>query len=120
MSTLSSGMTGTRSTNRYSALQSLIADQDTEIEDELAKGEFPFSLFEGSRGRKGVKRTLPNGGCACSSSSSPREHVIQDVRMVTNWFTSVENSPKATSRIESPNLCSIKEEFRAGKRCTVS
>lgn len=27
-----------RSTNRYSALQSLIADQDTEIEDELARG----------------------------------------------------------------------------------
>ncbi|GAA5906225.1 uncharacterized protein JCM6883_005481 [Sporobolomyces salmoneus] len=39
MSTLSSGMTGTRSTNRYSALQSLIADQDTEIEDELAKAQ---------------------------------------------------------------------------------
>lgn len=35
-----SGPTGrVRSTNRYSALQSLIADQDTEIEDELARGE---------------------------------------------------------------------------------
>lgn len=32
-------MSGTRSTNRYSALQSLIADQDTEIEDELAKAQ---------------------------------------------------------------------------------
>lgn len=30
-----------RSTNRYSALQSLIADQDTEIEDELARCTFP-------------------------------------------------------------------------------
>ncbi|GAA5994190.1 hypothetical protein JCM5350_002181 [Sporobolomyces pararoseus] len=39
MSTLSSGMPSTRSTNRYSALQSLIADQDTEIEDELAKAQ---------------------------------------------------------------------------------
>ncbi|GAA5836613.1 hypothetical protein JCM3766R1_006970 [Sporobolomyces carnicolor] len=32
-------MPSTRSTNRYSALQSLIADQDTEIEDELAKAQ---------------------------------------------------------------------------------
>ncbi|GAA6009368.1 hypothetical protein JCM11491_004295 [Sporobolomyces phaffii] len=39
MSTLSSGMPSARSTNRYSALQSLIADQDTEIEDELAKAQ---------------------------------------------------------------------------------
>lgn len=30
-----------RTTNRYSALQSLIADQDTDIEDELARGTFP-------------------------------------------------------------------------------
>lgn len=40
-------MPSTRSTNRYSALQSLIADQDTEIEDELAKGEStPSELLE--------------------------------------------------------------------------
>ncbi|GAA5936227.1 uncharacterized protein JCM15063_002749 [Sporobolomyces koalae] len=39
MSKLSSGLPSTRSTNRYSALQSLIADQDTEIEDELAKAQ---------------------------------------------------------------------------------
>lgn len=32
-----------RTTNRYSALQSLIADQDTEIEDELARGAFSRS-----------------------------------------------------------------------------
>ncbi|GAA6062713.1 hypothetical protein JCM10212_002264 [Sporobolomyces blumeae] len=32
-------MPAARSTNRYSALQSLIADQDTDIEDELAKAQ---------------------------------------------------------------------------------
>lgn len=41
MSKLSSGATGNRSTNRFSALQSLAAEQDTEIEDELARCKQP-------------------------------------------------------------------------------
>lgn len=32
--------TGNRGTNRFSALQSLVAENDTEVEDELARGEF--------------------------------------------------------------------------------
>ncbi|BGP26733.1 ras GTPase-activating protein [Rhodotorula toruloides] len=42
LSTSSSSLTATtnnRGTNRYSALQSLIADQDTDIEDELARAQ---------------------------------------------------------------------------------
>ncbi|GAA5974912.1 hypothetical protein JCM21900_000082, partial [Sporobolomyces salmonicolor] len=37
-SSLASGLPN-RATNRYSALQSLIADQDTDIEDELARAQ---------------------------------------------------------------------------------
>ena len=70
-------MSGTRSTNRYSALQSLIADQDTEIEDELAKGESLYPFLEGSREEGGSrgKRTLHDGGCACSSATTLEEQM---------------------------------------------
>ena len=52
---------GNRSTNRFSALQSLAAEQDTEIEDELARGE---PLNEHNMGPSAVpgKGELVGGG----------------------------------------------------------
>ena len=53
MASLAASAGASRSTNRYSALQSLIADQDTEIEDELARGQSPLARALGGRGMAG-------------------------------------------------------------------
>ena len=53
MASLAASAGASRSTNRYSALQSLIADQDTEIEDELARGQSPLPRALGGRGMAG-------------------------------------------------------------------
>lgn len=127
---------GNRSTNRFSALQSLAAEQDTEIEDELARGELCKDRLCGVQGRtrsvvggsvrreevyawrdskaggtrhQAVVTSCTAGGLVLKAPSRLQEPSL-------TWAPPLTSS-KAPTRPQSPHLSSVQEELcaRAGR-----
>lgn len=102
---------GVRTTNRYSALQSLIADQD-DIEDELAHGQFSpaFRLSLSWWGSERVNVRCIRGGRAVTSGYTTAQQGTCKKRSLMPCSVPA-CSPKTTPRPQVSHLGPVQEEL---------
>lgn len=106
--------TGNRGTNRFSALQSLVAENDTEVEDELARGELCRIVLIASSVPVSVERVLGAGRMDDAVQSDGGGHGPWVKESLSGYLMDV--SPECKGQHETVLLGKLQGDGRGSER----